>query len=1564
MALDYTIYTIGNFEFMHEVLHGVAKFFSDTGGMWAFATVASALSLFAGFLFNLANPKPTDPIKQFIVGLVLFYILMGPDTRVEVEVQDTHTGNFLIVDDVPFLVGFGGYLTTGAMRDFVDELTWTFSTPNGYDVSGGTLDPLRAMSALRQLRPTDETCTGKRSHGKFDICSTIRSYWTYCVSRDKVTNSTNREFWEGTLSTASPGKVLDAIRVDYNGWEVPVLLDTAGSTSGVQWMGCGDAWQEINDTLTVDTITTDGETFQTLLETSAELMGVDHDALTEGLNKQLFTPVALANASQTASNIMLDRFMNYQIKEAAAFDPNGTSVELARFQAIEQRHMNQAADRSLWLEMSLTLATFFEAFAIFLAPIMGILLVIGGKTVIAAITYFGMLMWVNTWPVVIVLINLYTDYAVSGRFTDGSTITGNPLSFAGMETTLTTAESFLATSSTLVGMVPALTLYILHRGVHTMLQTANAAAPNTNIDSKLTAPDLGAAANVFKMASGDTSYARHAGSGAWTANQGEATVGGQSQMDVKGSFDGASGQVYSNALSEQRTSSDQYTQASNQLWESGKQATAQTGASTGSTAERVNAYQAIDQAAAQMNEGTTNSISNTRSALIGGTLAGKISADSLPGGLGAAIDALPADIKAQFQAQYEQKLAAGDADTLAATEGIRGALTSQSTDMAALKENVSFQDNQQLVASNASRESWQELAQKAEQYQTSSQEVKAADANRRQAASIAASTKVDEGYYAGEISKMSEGQRDKLAEQAFSNPQDLARFNESYAKNLQAFDERGVKNAEGLAFMNAMIETSSAINMDRPDATAAFTTAWNTLEQATGNKGFGAGALARGFEAATDLSDNRELRPAGEQGRLPTNDVPKLPGSGVKDKVEASTTNTPDIDPSKVKDDTSTAFEKHKAGAQGTHEGVMEKPENSNFAAMYASNGRETGKDGQPSFEQFQDKLRGIDTSNNTPENYSGLKDGLATFNSAANWANEIFQTEQSDLISEYGQKHGLSDAQTAGLIAMANQSEDQYRMSLSTALDPANSTASGDMFARGAMAANSVSPEHIGAIQGLLEKNDYDGSAFSTNTETSQSVVATADAARSTDSRLNFNQTMAELSNMGVEGSRSASTLNAVLNGDAESLNSLSTEQRSALPALEAQYQRAHEAANPSIPYENTDAAAKFQSAYDHLGDAAPSKANPADMAASERSLFNMLAQDSVGASSEGGWAANTYGDTAGHMSGSTNEKPETLTAVQMLSGLDTSSSNAEQQEFLNGFGSDVVNANNVNDPSADGRVATVAANLNAIEHMGNVASKLGYDDIGTKLDSYADDKREELGINRDGDVSYSDAQAHAAVQPLTPDVNGVYQPADSGFFSSTAESVTFDSNSVQQMMSMNTGSTIQMGKPDHDGTTFTVSGQSYDDSNAPSGVYLTDGAGNNFHLSNNGESQTLYGGFPMEGSGQFVPASQDDNNLVLSRESVATIASADQGTQFNIGGQSYELLGSVEADTPHGINQATLRNETTGRIETLFHTDQMGYIGPNQGTLPLNHLDAPGDISTSVNMQASNGNKTTSGA
>lgn len=487
----FEIYTIGEMEFIHEVMHGIARLFnSNNGVIWPFITLMGVLSLFYNFLMLPTKDKPSDPIKSFITGILITYILMGPDTQVDVVITDTSTQQQLVVSGVPFILGFGGQLSTGLTYEFNEVLKDSFSSVHG-ELSQGVMDPLNALMALRDMKPNKEACELGDTSGNVNLCTTISTYIEKCVNRALETQVDTLDM--SAFNNADPGNTWAELKIVNPNWFTVVNFNPALPAGEI--VTCQDAHTEITTKM-------NGGLFTTALTTLAKTQEADLDLVAKSMANHFVNNVMTGTPQTQAYDLAKAGFVKYLTLKGRANAEMATVADIAVYQALQQRHFQMGSNRSMWMEMARPLATFFEAFAIFLTPVMAIMMIVGGNSVTSAITYMGMLLWVSLWPVILTLINFYTDFMVRSAF-EGAINDGVSIFNQGsIETTYTTIESYLSTSSTLVPLVPSLALFVIYRGVHTMLSAAGKAAPSTNIDSKLISPDIASAANAGRYQQG------------------------------------------------------------------------------------------------------------------------------------------------------------------------------------------------------------------------------------------------------------------------------------------------------------------------------------------------------------------------------------------------------------------------------------------------------------------------------------------------------------------------------------------------------------------------------------------------------------------------------------------------------------------------------------------------------------------------------------------------------------------------------------------------------------------------------------------------------------------------------------------------------------------------------------------------------------------------------------------------------------------------------------------------------------------------------------------------------
>lgn len=105
---NYTIYTIGDIDFVYTAFNGIALIFSSHGSNeWLrFAAYAAAIGLFyKSMKWVLAPTKNDVPIFSWIMGLLFYSIAV---IKADVTLESVKTGEVRNIDDVPLFIASTG----------------------------------------------------------------------------------------------------------------------------------------------------------------------------------------------------------------------------------------------------------------------------------------------------------------------------------------------------------------------------------------------------------------------------------------------------------------------------------------------------------------------------------------------------------------------------------------------------------------------------------------------------------------------------------------------------------------------------------------------------------------------------------------------------------------------------------------------------------------------------------------------------------------------------------------------------------------------------------------------------------------------------------------------------------------------------------------------------------------------------------------------------------------------------------------------------------------------------------------------------------------------------------------------------------------------------------------------------------------------------------------------------------------------------------------------------------------------------------------------------------------
>lgn len=471
--MDLTIYSIGDAEWLFFIMQGVARIF-DYGNspLSILVGAAAALGLLSLVVSTWINPQ-SKPLESWFIGMTLFMILLGPLSKTNVTIESVRDGSVYTVDDVPAIASIAGFATSSLMYGLSTAYEDNWGNVEGFK-AGQFLDPYRALLKFDkfgvQMAYAEQS---GMNPAEFAIESSLQNYMEDCVMWDIEQGGNNAQIDKATILNSNISDLWAKLKVD-----TPTRGTVIAINGPAAYLTCPDAY------LRIDTFFNSAN-FTNTVNDFMNREGITNEGILTATEK-----ITAGSALLTARNLATARVTSDALAAAAQKSNDNLKLnqEIILIQSKAQRHYQMGADRELWLELAIGFATFLEGFVYFMMPIMAIVMVLGGQMMKAIVGFFAVSIWVSLWPVTMVAVNFFTDFALAGAFE--GTATNTALSFGMFSNSKETIQSYLAVSSSLAAAVPMLSMYVLHRGVHTMLGVGGKAAPSTTIDSSMSSPDL------------------------------------------------------------------------------------------------------------------------------------------------------------------------------------------------------------------------------------------------------------------------------------------------------------------------------------------------------------------------------------------------------------------------------------------------------------------------------------------------------------------------------------------------------------------------------------------------------------------------------------------------------------------------------------------------------------------------------------------------------------------------------------------------------------------------------------------------------------------------------------------------------------------------------------------------------------------------------------------------------------------------------------------------------------------------------------------------------------------
>ncbi|HBV1819911.1 TPA: conjugal transfer protein TraG [Klebsiella pneumoniae] len=646
---NYTIYTIGDIDFVYTAFNGIALIFSSHGSNeWLrFAAYAAAIGLFyKSMKWVLAPTKNDVPIFSWIMGLLFYSIAV---IKADVTLESVKTGEVRNIDDVPLFIASTGELTTGLLHGLITDWRAAFDplTPVGQVTDtlddSLTLGPMTKMvkymewggesSGFCQAFPN--TMSGSEKPVTFDVCRIIQSIARDCIktTQDSEVQTPLRgvalnEIYATDL--ASVMNVMDSMTANsLKTASVPMVTST-----GLQYASCTDAWAAVKaafDSPQGASIMRNLGQMNQFVAPQQEDSGQQTDFI-GGAASTLFGSAGQAHNITTAAFVLnqIDKGVLQYRKSL------GIAADYQLFEASMKRTNAMVSQGQLWLNISGAAISFLEMFSYMVAPFALIaILFLGGEGITSAAKYLQLIVFVNMWPITAVMVNAYVKMVLNQQFDTWSSLgVQTTMNWANMGNIQETYGSYLSVASALYCMVPMLTLFLLTTSIHPMMGALKNVTPDAPANTGHVTPEVWSAGNAGKQSFGDQTHTAATSTGAGMSTGGLLNAAVRSSMpslSLGNNLQDTVSAAGRNDIGTTRMSSRTATQAFSEAWNSAFQGQHSQMASSGTQANQ----RLVEDLASSISSGVGSSVGVSSEAAKGSALSAVLqAAGELGGSLG------------------------------------------------------------------------------------------------------------------------------------------------------------------------------------------------------------------------------------------------------------------------------------------------------------------------------------------------------------------------------------------------------------------------------------------------------------------------------------------------------------------------------------------------------------------------------------------------------------------------------------------------------------------------------------------------------------------------------------------------------------------------------------------------------------------------------------------------------------------------------------------------------------------------------------------------------------------
>jgi len=494
--MTYTIYSIGNADFLATILNSVAMV-TGNGDFKTLVKIGAGLGILGVFFASIVDGGKTIEWHTVFAGVLLIMLFFIPKT--DVVVHDVYTDIQRPVANVPIGPAMAGSIITsighGLMR--MSDTAYGNAAPKLSE--NQFADSLKILTQLRRQTETTTFWAGLDSVAGGGWVN-LKVSWTNYIKSCALTKVDMGFIKPEEVSKLPVAEVLKFESSLHN-----VLIYTDPLDASGQDVTCKYAW----DTLIDKTAFFTGDDTDKALGALFKIKSNEGSAIEKvGQSINLFL-----NGGTSTGSFMLANATR-PILEKAAKEKYSDNLDLANAlmvtQAIQQRNIQWAAEQSLFMTTVRPLIAFFEGLIFSITPFMAFIIVLGKKGLQLAAKYFTFLVWIQLWFPILSIINLYIFMGASGDLANFHLLPDNNWdSYYSVSNIGEITQTWVATGGRLAAMTPVIALMLMTGAAVTATSVASRLQGGDHINEKYSSPDTTSTPPLVNRLPGLTSsYAR------------------------------------------------------------------------------------------------------------------------------------------------------------------------------------------------------------------------------------------------------------------------------------------------------------------------------------------------------------------------------------------------------------------------------------------------------------------------------------------------------------------------------------------------------------------------------------------------------------------------------------------------------------------------------------------------------------------------------------------------------------------------------------------------------------------------------------------------------------------------------------------------------------------------------------------------------------------------------------------------------------------------------------------------------------------------------------------------